>query len=271
MASHPAPIESTGRPSYARVRRDAWTFATIAVGLWIVLRFFLGPMPQWSSYHDFADTRTWLGIPRAGDVLTNLAILAAGLWGGSIRRRAHLTADERPAFALLVGATILTALGSAYYHMAPTNPTLVWDRLPMTLVMAALLTLLLADRIDGRHARAALAPLVVLGIAGVAWWGVTESLGRGDLLLYGVVRIGTMVLLAVLLLIWPGGTRGDAWLWASFVTAVAMMMAERFDREIYQATGATVSGHNLKHVLAGVVIACMFGWLRFRRPRDGVK
>jgi len=269
VASRPVPVEGGAHESYARLRRDAWILAAIAVGLWIVLRIFLGAMPQWASYHDFADTRTRFGIPRAGDVLTNLAILAAGLWGWSIGPRAHLCADERPAFVLLVGATILTALGSANYHLAPTNPTLVWDRLPMALVMVALLMLLAADRIDGRHARAALAPLVVLGVAGVAWWGVTEALGHGDLLLYGVVRIGTMVMLAVLLLLWPGRTRGDAWLWASFVVAIAMMVVERFDREIYDATGRVVSGHNLKHVLAGVVIACMFGWLRFRRPRDG--
>lgn len=267
MATQPARIVPGERPSYARIRRDAWTFAAIAVGLWLVLRFFLGAMPQWESYHDLADTRVYLGIPRAGDVLTNLAILAAGLWGWTIGPRAHLEDDERPAYWLLVGGTIATAAGSAYYHLAPSNPTLVWDRLPMTLVMAALLTLVLADRLDGRHARAALAPLVTLGVAGVAWWGATEMLGHGDLLLYGIVRIGTMVMLAVLLLVRPGRTLGDGWLWASFGVAVAMMLAERFDREIFEATGHLFSGHNLKHVLAGGVIACMFGWLLHRRPR----
>lgn len=251
----------------ARIRRDAWTFAGIAIGLWAVLRFFLGALPQWASYHDLADTRVYLGIPRAGDVLTNLAILAAGFWGWSIGSRVHLSAGERPAFWLLVVGTILTAIGSAWYHLAPSNPTLVWDRLPMTLVMAALLTLVLADRLDGRHARAALVPLVTLGVAGVAWWGISEMLGHGDLLLYGIVRIGTMVMLAVLLLVWPGRTRGDAWLWGSFCIAIAMMVAERFDREIFETTGHVVSGHNIKHVLAGGVIACMFGWLLRRRPR----
>lgn len=269
MGSRIGTLDGAAQPPYARIRRDAWVFAGIAVGLWAVLRFFLGAMPQWASYHDFADTRSYWGIPRAGDVLTNLAILAAGLWGASIGKRAHLDADERPAYRLLVAGAILTAIGSAYYHLAPSNPTLVWDRLPMTLVMAALLTLVLADRVDGRHARAALVPLATLGVAGVLWWAVTERLGHGDLLLYGVVRIGTMVMLAVLLVVRPGRTFGDRWLWASVTIAVAMMVAERFDREIYEATGQAVSGHNLKHVLAGGVIACMFGWLLRRRPRSG--
>lgn len=268
MATHAAASEDGERASYSRVRRDAWIFTGIAVALWLVLRFVLGAMPQWESYHDLADTRVYLGIPRAGDVLTNLAILAAGVWGWTIGPRAHLTSEEWPAYRLLVAGTVLTALGSAWYHLAPSNPTLVWDRLPMTLVMAALLALVLADRVDGRHARASLVPLVALGVGGVAWWGVTEALGRGDLLLYGIVRIGTMVLLAVLLVLRPGRTRGGGWLWASVGVAVAMMIAEKLDREIFEATGHVMSGHNLKHVLAGGVIACMFAWLRFRRSHD---
>jgi hypothetical protein len=251
----------------ARVRRRAWVFAGAAALLWIAMRFTFGAMPQWESYHDLADTRVYLGIPRAGDVLTNLAILVAGLWGWTIGPRAHLAPDERPAYALLVFGTIATAAGSAYYHLAPSNPTLVWDRLPMTLVMAALLALVLADRLDPRYARAALPPLLTLGIGSVAWWGVTEALGYGDLLLYGIVRIGTMVALVVLLVLRRGHTRGAGWLWASVGTAVAMMLAERFDREIFEATGHLASGHNLKHLLAGGVIACMFAWLLNRRPR----
>jgi len=31
-------------------------------------------------------------------------------------------------------------------------------------------------------------------------------------------------------------------------------------------TGGIASGHNLKHIFSGAVIACLFGWLRQRRP-----
>jgi hypothetical protein len=242
-------------------------FVAAAVALWAALRFLMGPMPQWASYHDLADTRVYLGIPRAGDVLTNLAILAAGLWGWAIAARVSLDDVERPAYRLLVMGTIATAIGSAYYHLAPSNPTLVWDRLPMTLVMAALLCLVLADRLDPRFGREALVPLVILGVASVAWWGATEAAGQGDLLLYGIVRIGTMLAMVVLLVLRRGRTRGAGWLWASVATGVAMMLAESYDRPIYAATGGVMSGHNLKHLLAGGVIACIFAWLLNRTPR----
>jgi hypothetical protein len=52
----------------------------------------LGPLPQDPAYHLFADLRTCFGglIPRAGDVLTNLAILAAGGYGLALRGRLNV-------------------------------------------------------------------------------------------------------------------------------------------------------------------------------------
>ena len=40
---------------------------------------FVPPIPQAASYHEFADARAWLGIPRAANVLSNVAFLLAGL------------------------------------------------------------------------------------------------------------------------------------------------------------------------------------------------
>jgi len=42
-------------------------------------------------------------------------------------------------------------------------------------------------------------------------------------------------------------------------------LSERLDWQIWRATGGIVSGHNLKHVLAGMVIACVSLWVLRRR------
>jgi hypothetical protein len=42
-------------------------------------------------------------------------------------------------------------------------------------------------------------------------------------------------------------------------------VAEHLDWQIWHATGGVVSGHNLKHVFAGMVIACVSLWLLRRR------
>src|SRR5215831_11990638 len=175
----------------ARARWQSWGLVGIALTLYAVLRFYFGPLPQDPSYHLLADTRVCGPIPRVGDVLTNLAILAAGLAGVALWERVHIAPGERAAYALLVAGMLLTALGSAYYHWAPSDARLVWDRLPMTLVLAALAALVLADRVDPAFARVAWLPFALLGVASVLWWWWwSERFGPGDLLLYIVVRAG---------------------------------------------------------------------------------
>ena len=251
----------------SRVRKQAWALAALVVAASAVARIALGPLPQWASYHDLADTRTLAGIPRAGDVLTNLAILAAGLWGATLGPTLRADDDERLAWRALVAATIATALGSAWYHLAPSNATLVWDRVPMALVMASMMALVLADRVDPRFGREALVPFSLAAVGSVVYWAFTEAAGRGDLTPYAIVRVGTGLAIVGLLILRPGRTRGAGWLWAAIALDVAMTIAERYDRAVYEATGGILSGHNLKHLLAGAVLACVFAWLTHRSPR----
>lgn len=258
-------VAPTG-PARTRARMQTWGLIGIALALYGVLRFVFGALPQDPSYHILADIRRCGFIPRAGDVLTNLSILAAGVAGLLLWRRVHVEPRERAAYALLVAGMLLTALGSAYYDWAPGDARLVWDRLPMTLVLGALLTFLLADRIDPVFATVALWPIAALGTASVLWWAWTRWQGADDLRLYLIVRIGTGVAIACLLLLRRGRYSGAGWLWAALVLDVVMTVAERLDNEIYSATGMFVSGHNVKHLLAGVLLGCTLAWLLLREP-----
>ena len=257
------PLATTGQ-SRSRARLQAWGLIGIALALYAVLRLVFGPLPQDPSYHLLADTRRWGPIPRAGDVLSNLSILAAGLAGVFLRRRVRIERDEGAAYALLVAGIVLTAFGSAYYHWAPSDARLLWDRLPMTLVLAALLSLLLADRVDPLFGSVALLPVAALGTASVLWWTWTRWQGADDLRLYLIVRIGTGVAIACLLLLRRGRHSGVGWLWAGLALDIAMTVAERLDMEIYAATGMIFSGHNVKHLLAGVLLGCPLAWLVVR-------
>jgi hypothetical protein len=54
--------------------------------------------------------------------------------GSAKSSRYFLDSRERwPYFIAFVGL-LLTAFGSSYYHLVPSNARLVWDRLPMTIV-----------------------------------------------------------------------------------------------------------------------------------------
>ena len=251
-----------------RARWQSWGLVGIALAIYALLRLLFGPLPQDPSYHLFADTRVAGPIPRAGDVLTNLAILAAGLSGLALWKRVNIAPDERAAYALLVVGMLLTAFGSAYYHWDPSDARLVWDRFPMTLVMAAIAALVLADRVDPAFARAAWPPFALLGIASVLWWRWSDRFGKDDLLLYLVVHGGVGLLIVLLCVFRKGRHSHIGWLVAALALDILMILSERFDHEIFAATNMLVSGHNLKHVLAGALLGCLLMWLVQRKTRS---
>jgi hypothetical protein len=52
----------------------------------------LGAITRGPGFHVYADQRTWLGVPHAGDVLGNLPFVVGGAWsrGAAARgRRSH--------------------------------------------------------------------------------------------------------------------------------------------------------------------------------------
>ncbi|HET9472106.1 MAG TPA: hypothetical protein VFO24_13460, partial [Usitatibacter sp.] len=132
-----------------------------------------GPIPQLPHYHAFADARTLLGVPHAMDVLSNAAFAVVGLWGLWRLRgpavRAHL-GRAWPGHALFVAALVMTAAGSSYYHLAPDDARLVWDRIPIALACAGLIAGVYAQTHEARHALALTAALAVLAVASVLWW-----------------------------------------------------------------------------------------------------
>lgn len=250
----------------ARVRRQVWLMLGATLVLYGLLRLMLGPLPQDPAYHLLADTRTLQGVvPRAGDILTNLAILAAGLFGLALRSRMNVAPEERVAADVLIAAAILTAFGSSYYHLAPTNATLIWDRMGIAVVLTSLLVIVMADRMHPLFAREALWPFTGLGIASAVLWGASEVMGHEDLLLYLIVRVGAGAAIVLLLILRPPQHTGTIWLVAAMLCEVAMAILERFDHEVFRLTGGFASGHNVKHVMAGIALGFVFWWLRTRK------
>lgn len=230
--------------------------AATAVGL-------LPPIPQDPAYHGFADRRTVFGVPNAWNVLSNAGFLIVGWLGLHVLRAdgraapvfAGVSGEQgRRAYSTLFVATLLTGFGSAYYHLAPDNARLVWDRLPMTIGFMALLTAILGERVSARAARALFVPLLALGAFSVAWWGWSEARGAGDLRLYGLVQFGSLAVVLLVLALYRAPPSGTRYLVAALATYGVAKLFEAFDAAVY-ATGQIVSGHSMKHVLAATAIA----------------
>ncbi len=245
----------------ARRRAAILTAAVTVLGLFVVCS--RPPTPQPPEYHDFVDTRAWLGIPNAGDVLSNLAFLVVGALGLVAARR---PSGVRPQYLVFFTGVALTAFGSAYYHLAPDNPRLVWDRLPMTLGFMGLLAAIIGERIDVRRGRQLLAPLLALGLASVLHWIWSESQGAGDLRPYAAVQFLSLLVIVTLLLAAPRRFSHAGLLWAGLACYALAKALEALDAEVFAATGELVSGHTLKHLAAALGVGLIARMIARRRP-----
>jgi hypothetical protein len=226
-------------------RRNRHWILLVAIVIMVIVAVLIPRCPQDSAYHQFADTRPSLGIPNSLNVLSNLSFAPVGVLGLLAAFRIHTW--ERWPYATLFVGTLLIALGSSYYHFAPDNWTLVWDRLPMTVGFMGLLTAVLAERVSRRWARTLFVPLLVFGAASVVYWYWSEVVGAGDLRPYGLVQFGS--LLVVLLVVFPSWDRDSRYVYSALGTYLLAKMFEFADRPLYEA-GQLVSGHTIKHLLA---------------------
>ena len=215
------------------------------------------PLRQDPSYHRMADERTMLGLPNALNVLSNLPFAVVGVFGlVQVFRRGSLLQEERWPYAAVFGGTLLTAFGSSYYHLAPDNTRLVWDRLPMTIAFMGLVAAVLAERVSVRLSRLLFVPLLVLGASSVAYWHWSEVLGAGDLRPYVLVQFGSLLAIVLLIALFPEGGRGTRFLVAALFAYAAAKALEEADRPIFDLI-RVVSGHSLKHIAAALSVSCL--------------
>lgn len=250
----------------ARVVRH-WTLGavTLLAGVWTALQPRFGQDP---AYHVFADARTLWGIPHAVNVVSNVVFAIVGIAAlRSLTRGPAVLIDprERRPWLVLFAGVALTSLGSVWYHLAPDNTRLVWDRLPMTLGFMGLFAALLTERVSVRFGAAALPVLLVAGLASVVYWSVTETAGHGDLRPYYFVQFYPLLAIPLLLAVFPARYTGAAGLVVAIGFYVAAKVAESYDAAIFQA-GGVVSGHTVKHVLAATGLWWILRMLRHRAP-----
>lgn len=242
-------------------RRAVWLVALAVVC--VLAALLLPRMAQPLDYHDFADRRGMLGIANFLDVASNAGFLVAGLLGLCIvaaRRGAFERPVERWPYAVFFVGLVLTSIGSTYYHLAPDNPRLFWDRLPMTVAFMGLLASQVADRVSVRAGVVLLGPMLAVGAASVIYWDWSERAGAGNVLPYAILQAYCMAaLLLITLLCRSRYTRGGDIYWV-FAWYAASKVLETLDTWIYGAAAHAVSGHTLKHFAAagaGFVVCYM--------------
>jgi hypothetical protein len=221
-----------------------------------------GPIAQLSNYHAFADQTTLGAIPHAIDVLSNLAFVGAGLFGLFLVL-SNLSLTERGlsywAYLSFFVWILVTSLGSAFYHWAPDDQRLFWDRLPIALACASLLAAVRADLVPGMNRRKALLELSIFigcAIFSVGWWAQTA-----DLRWYLLLQILTLLLIPIWQFVYAAPMRQRRLFGVAIMLYVLAKICESFDHAILLHLGF-ISGHSLKHVLAALAAAWIAWSLR---------
>lgn len=231
------------------------------------------PIPQDPAYHRMADERALWGIPNALNVASNLPFVVVGALGvwvllkrgagqGTVR---FIDARERRTYRVFFVGLLLIGAGSAYYHLEPGNPRLLWDRLPLALTLMALFAAMIVERISVGAGLLLLVPLVALGIGSVLQWYAGELGGAGDLRLYALVQFYPMVAIPLMLVLFAPRYTGSGSLVVALVLYGLAKLLELLDRAIYSLSGV-VSGHTLKHLAAALAGYGILRMLLTRQP-----
>lgn len=242
----------------------------IFCSLVLILSVYLfPPIPQYQDYHQFADNRTFLGIPNFMEVVTNLPFLILAILGLSFlsckenREKIFKNQLEQIPYWLLFVSIGLIAFGSGYYHFYPNDSTLVWDRLPMTFFFMAYFSTFIIERIHVKAGLVLLTPLIGFGIFSVLYWSMTQNNGNGDLRPYIIVQYCTMLIILLISFLFPS-QYNEKWSGLQVIAIYGISKAfEMTDGLVLQLSGV-VSGHSVKHLLAAFAVYRIYHILRGR-------
>lgn len=210
----------------------------------------IGPVSQPQEYHDFSDQRSFFGIPNTWDVLSNIPFAIVGMWGvflllfsGKIQLMDRR--EKYPWIGVSIGL-ILTAIGSAYYHLAPNNSRLAWDRLAMTIFFTSFLSALMMDRIDAKMGLWLFPVLLAMGCYSVLHWSLDN-----DLRFYFGLQLFTASA-AIVLFFTPSHYTRNRDLAIVILLLVLTYLLDRYDQQIAILTRDLISGHTLKHLVGAL-------------------
>jgi hypothetical protein len=246
---------------------DRWRYtlpATVWLGM-VALGLWHGPVSQDPGYHLFAADSSVAGIPNFWNTISNLPFAlvgAVGLWLCRRKVPAGGLPELLACYRLYFAALILITAGSAWYHLAPDNSRLLWDRLPMAAAFMALFSALLGESLSPKLGRTLLWPLVALGVGSVCYWYVTELQGHGDLRPYLLVQLTPMLLIPFALLLFGSRCQPTGYIWWMLLLYALALVLDRFDTEV--ASVLSIGGHPLKHLVAALAAACLLPALRYR-------
>ncbi len=224
-------------------------FLAVICGMWLLLGT---PIAQDNSYHNFQDNNTLLAIPNFWNVVSNLPFLMIGIMA---LIKIQWKSNDRLKTLKITLATgiLLTGLGSGFYHWHPKNFTLIWDRIPMTIVFTSFFFMLLYNRYKKKLILKWFWPSIIIAAGTVFYWYLGELHGKGDLRPYAIVQFAPIVITLFMLFDLQFLKQHKSILFAFLFYIIAKLL-EHYDEQV--AEFIFIGGHPLKHLFAA--LSCWF-------------
>ena len=231
----------------------------------IIALLFYGPVPQEETYHDFIDQRSICGIPNFWNVVTNLPFAMVGILG--LRVAATLSDKSLRLILIVLFSTFISLFfGSGYYHWQPNNFTLVYDRIPIGIIISCFFAFIVYDRINAKAGYALFIMLTFFSVLSVLYWIYTEGEGRGDLRWYAFVQFFPILAIPLILWLYNSPFKHGREVIPIFIFFGLAKVTESLDEQIYPALNGIINGHSLKHLF---MAAAGFFIVKLVRRRAG--
>ena len=223
-----------------------------------VIDLLSNPVAQDPAYHLFADGRTLLAIPNFWNVVSNLPFLVVGAIGFQVALEKKQE-PLRAAWLAFFAGVFLTAFGSGYYHLAPDNESLAWDRLTMTIGLMSFVAIVIGEYLSVEWGKRLLLPLLIIGAGSVLYW-----VYMGDLRPYAIVQFLPILVVPVIVIVRRSHSDLGPYIAGMIALYVAAKIPEHYDAQFF-AAGNLFSGHSLKHILSALAPACLLAGF-WKRP-----
>jgi len=218
--------------------------------------FLIVKIPQNPEWLQFADHRSFLGIPNFGDVVSNIFIVCIAIsglrfvWKSQVKSYAFEFAWERISPTVFFFGILVKGLGAMWFHVEPNVTRITWDQLPMTFVFIGIFGVLIGDRIRSNTINELCGPILFLTAVSVGWWVWVKTNGDGmsDLEPYLFVQIFPSFTMLMILIFFPGRYTHQRDYWRVLVFYASSGFFGAYDWQTFDVL-KILSGQSIEHIL----------------------
>lgn len=234
-------------------------------------------MPDVYSIHNYIDKRSIHNINYFFHVITSIPYAVVGITGIYIifinrndNNIFHHT-NETIIWYVFYLATILTTIGSIYYHLAPNNERIIWDHIPGIIMLSCLFSYIIFNATTNKLSIISLPITITIGTTIIILWGSGLSSGSGNMLYYISFQVLIIMMMILITKMFENFYEGKKYIFWIIVWYILSIIFKWFDAVLYIVLSRTISGHSLHHLALAISMYYVMIYILRRSPRSYIE